>query len=210
MNEIINNTQYALSNKELSTQMNRIREALNKAIKSANDIGKALKVINDKKLWEDDYKSFEECANQFGIKKAQAYNLIKGYEISSKYKEVLVDFNNTQCVEVAKLDKVEGEKGVKKALEEGIIKQDMTTKELRESIDKYLNPEKYVEEDEEAEEAEEVEAEEVEEAEEVDEWHDWDSILEVMEKDGQIQVFQSLAMTDKDLEAIEKIIKKYI
>ena len=203
MNEIINVTAYSLSNKELTKQMNNIRVALNKAIKSANEIGKALKVINDKKLWEDDYKSFEECAGQFGIKKAQAYNLIKGYEIGAKYKEELVDFNNTQCVEIAKLDKVEGEKGVKKALKDGLIKQDMTTKELREAIDRHLNPEKYIE-DEELEEVEEVE--EVEE----DEWHDWDSVLEVMTKDNEIQVFHNLGLSDEDVKTIEKIVKKYI
>ena len=202
MNEIINVTAYSLSNKELTKQMNNIRVALNKAIKSANEIGKALKIINDKKLWEDDYKSFEECASQFGIKKVQAYNLIKGYEIGTKYREELVDFNNTQCVEIAKLDKVEGEKGVKKALKEGLIKQDMTTKELREAIDRHLNPEKYIEE----------ELEEVEEVEEVeeDEWHDWDSVLEVMTKDGDIQVFHNLGLSKEDVKTIEEIVKKYI
>ena len=198
MNDLMINTPYQLTSKELTREMESIRKALNSAIKSAMTIGKSLKVIKDRELWKDDYKSFEECASQFGIKKAQAYNLIKGYEVYKKYQ--LEDYTNTQCVEIAKLDKAIGEKGTKSVIEEGIITPSMSTKELRETIDLYLNPDK-------AKELEEVE--EVEEVEE-DEYHDWDEVLDIQTKDGEIAIFQSLNMSDEDLKAIEKIVKKYI
>lgn len=142
MNEIIIKERYALSNSQLNKQFDIIQNALNSAIRSANTIGKALKTIKDKELWKDDFKSFEESAEVFGIKKAQAYNLIKGFEVYDKFK--LEDFSNTQCVEIAKLDKAEGEKGVREALESGMIKQSMTTKEIREAIEDYLHPEKAI------------------------------------------------------------------
>ena len=203
MNELITTTPYTLSSKELTKEMESIRKALNSAIKSAMTIGKSLKVIKDRELWKDDFQSFEECASQFGIKKAQAYNLIKGFEIYNKYK--LEDYTNTQCVEIAKLDKAIGEKGTKQVIEEGIINNSMSTKELRETIDLYLNPSKAKEE---AEEVEEVE--ENKEAEEVDEFHDWDEVLSVETKDGNVQVFTSLKMSEEDVATIESIIKKYI
>lgn len=153
MNELITTTPYALTSKELTKEMENIRKALNSAIKSAMTIGKSLKVIKDRELWKDDYNSFEECAGQFGIKKAQAYNLIKGFEVYNKYK--LEDYTNTQCVEIAKLDKAIGEKGTKQVIEDGIISNSMTTKELRETIDLYLNPDKAKEIEEETEELEE-------------------------------------------------------
>lgn len=155
MNELLINQPYALTSKELTKEMESIRKALNSAIKSAMTIGKSLKVIKDRELWKDDYKSFEECAGQFGIKKAQAYNLIKGYEVYKKY--ALEDYTNTQCVEIAKLDKAIGEKGTKSVIEEGIISPSMSTKELRETIDLYLNPDKVKELEEELEEETEEE-----------------------------------------------------
>ena len=150
-NEIIIKEAYTLTNSQLNKEFETIRKALNSAIRSANTIGKALKNIKDKELWKDDFKSFEESAEVFGIKKAQAYNLIKGFEVYDKFK--LEDFSNTQCVEIAKLDKAEGEKGVREALESGLIKQSMTTKEIREAIENHLHPEKAIAEAEAAAEA---------------------------------------------------------
>lgn len=158
MNEIIIREKYTLTNSQLNKQFDIIQNALNGAIRSANIIAKALKTIKDKELWKDDFKSFEESAEVFGIKKAQAYNLIKGFEVYEKFK--LEDFSNTQCVEIAKLDKAEGEKGVREALESGLIKQSMTTKEIREAIENHLHPEKAIAEAE-AEAAAEAEAEEM-------------------------------------------------
>lgn len=196
MNEIIMREAYTLSNTQLNKEFENIRKALNEAIKSANKIGKSLKVIKDRELWKDDFKSFEEAAEVFGIKKAQAYNLIKGFEIYERYK--LEDFSNTQCVEIAKLDKAEGEKGVKSALESGLIKQSMTTKELREAIDNYLHPEKAIEAEAEAEEAEaEAEADGLE-------------VLYEIEFDGTNYLINGYRVDGKDLETLLKICKKVV
>lgn len=200
MNEIIMRESYTLSNSQLNKEFENIRKALNTAIKSANVIGKSLKAIKDKELWKDDFKSFEESAEVFGIKKAQAYNLIKGYEIYDRYK--LEDFSNTQCVEIAKLDKAEGEKGVKKALESGLIKQSMTTKELREAIDEYLHPEKALEAEAEAE-AEAAEAEAEAEA-------DGLEVLYEIEFDGTNYLINGYGIDGKDLETLLKICKKVV
>ena len=194
MNEIIMREAYTLSNSQLNKEFENIRKALNEAIKSANKIGKSLKVIKDRELWKDDFKSFEEAAEVFGIKKAQAYNLIKGFEIYERYK--LEDFSNTQCVEIAKLDKAEGEKGVKAALDSGLIKQSMTTKELREAIDNYLHPEKAIEAEAEAEEAE-AEADGLE-------------VLYEIEFDGTNYLINGYGVDGKDLETLLKICKKVV
>lgn len=200
MNELLINQPYALTSKELTKEMESIRKALNSAIKSAMTIGKSLKVIKDRELWKDDYKSFEECASQFGIKKAQAYNLIKGYEVYKKY--ALEDYTNTQCVEIAKLDKAIGEKGTKSVIDEGIINPSMSTKELRETIDLYLNPDK-------AKELEEVE--EVEEAEEVEEVEDTETFIfsVSVDKDGKIIIDTDLELSKEDKETICGIVNKY-
>ena len=202
-NEIIITESYTLSNSQLNKEFETIRKALNSAIKSANIIGKSLKVIKDRELWKDDFKSFEESAEVFGIKKAQAYNLIKGYEIYDKFK--LEDFSNTQCVEIAKLDKAEGEKGVKSALESGLIKQSMTTKELREAIDNYLHPEKALEE---AKEAEEAEAEAEAEAEEAE---NEILLMDARIVDGKLVIQDyMLKMKKQDRDTIRKVIERYI
>ena len=196
MNELINNTTYTLSNAKLTAQMEIIRKELNKVLKSANTIGKALKTIKDGELWKDDYKDFVECASQFGIKKAQAYKLIQGYEMWSKYG--LEDFSNTQCVELVKLEKEKGEVGVKVALENGDITHTMTAKEIHDYVDRECNPEKY----EEAEEAEEA----TEEAEEANET----IIAQITLEEGLLllSVFDDSAIPAKDIDKIRMILDR--
>ena len=192
-------------NKELSKRMNLIQNEMNKVLKSANTIGKALSEIKAKDLWKDTYKSFEECAGVFGIKKAQAYNLIKGYEIGEK---ALVDngktklctlFSNTQCVELCKLEKEEGEKGIVIAINNGMVKPDMSTKELRLAIDKHLNPEKY------------VEKEDVEEVEEVEEDNTpFAKTLTITLTDNDIIVTDNIGLSANDVDKLRELLKKYI
>lgn len=202
-NEIIITEAYALSNSQLNKEFETIRKALNSAIRSANTIGKSLKNIKDKELWKDDFKSFEESAEVFGIKKAQAYNLIKGYEVFDKFK--LEDFSNTQCVEIAKLDKAEGEKGVREALESGMIKQSMTTKEIREAIENHLHPEKAIAEA-------EVQAEAEAEAEAIAEDTDDEIEIEIgfyydTDKKMWVMVADKESYSKKDLESIAELLK---
>lgn len=170
MNERFMTLTIVTDNVELSKRMNIIQSEMNGVLKSANKIGKALSEIRAQELWKDTYNSFEECAGIFGIKKAQAYNLIKGYEIGEKAlirkcnasgetlsaDKLCTQFSNTQCVEIAKLKE---DVKILDMLDKGKIKPDMSTKQLRDVIDHELHPEKFekVEEGEEVEEIEEVE-----------------------------------------------------
>ena len=166
MNDNFMNLTIVTENKELSKRMNIIQKEMNGVLKSANVIGKALCEIKAQELWKDTYKSFEECAGIFGIKKVQAYNLIKGYEIGEKrlirkdngnHEKMCAEYSNTQCVEIAKL---KDDKEILRYLDEGLIKPSMSTKQIRDVIDHNLHPEKYIEKEAEAEaEAEEKEAE---------------------------------------------------
>lgn len=206
--ECFNNVVIVTANKELSDRMNLIRDEYNGVLKSANKIGKALSEIRNGKLWEGTYNSFEECVGVFGIKKAQAYNLIKGYEVGEK--KLLRDkndprkatklcnaFSNTQCVELAKLkedvkilDMVDSEK----------ITPDMTTKEIRDIVDRELHPEKYVEKEPETEEVEEVTEESKD-----------DVVLEVKKVDGVLCVVaKGFEIAAKDVEKIRMIVGKYV
>ena len=161
MNERFMNLTIVTENVELSKRMNIIQNEMNGVLKSANVIGKALAEIKAQELWKDTYKSFEECAGIFGIKKAQAYNLIKGYEIGEKAlirngesgEKLCTQYSNTQCVEIAKLkDDIK----ILNFLDKGLIKPEMSTKEIRDVIDKELHPEKHIDKVEEVEEVEEV------------------------------------------------------
>lgn len=137
---IISKVAYVCENKELETRMNLINEALKDGEKALFTIGRQLKEIKTDELWKNDYKDFVDCASQFNIKKAQAYNLIKAYEIKEKYK--LEDYTSTHCLQIARLESKKGEKFVKAALEKGQIKQEMSVSKLKEFVDKKLGLDK--------------------------------------------------------------------
>lgn len=132
-------TAYTFSNNALTKQAEIIRKTSNQVIEGAMRIGKAFKEIKDKDLWKDDFKSFDLFASSVGYSKSTAYNLIKSYEIASKYE--LKDFTAGQCLEIRTLEIAEGEKGVETALKSGMITPTMTTKEIREAIKNHLKPE---------------------------------------------------------------------
>ena len=142
-------TSYAFENSALTKQAEIIRKTSNQVIEGAMRIGKAFKEIKDKDLWKDDFKSFDLFASAVGYSKSTAYNLIKSYEIASKYE--LKDFTAGQCLEIRTLEIAEGEKGVETALKSGMIAPTMTTKEIREAIKNHLKPETEEAETEEAE-----------------------------------------------------------
>ena len=207
MNDIIKVEEFTLTNPKLTEEMNNIRTAIKTGVSAVMDIAKSLSIINKDNLWKDDYKDFEECASQFGIKKAQAYKLIKGYEAYSKYS--LTDYNNTQCVEIARLEKEKGEKVVRKALEDGKIKQSMTVAEIKDFVDKKCGKKKAVLEDKKAK-GEKAEAEaQVEDGAEVEAVAD--KLLEVvLNADGKLEVITSLEIPDKDRKEICKIVNRYM
>ena len=213
MNEIINKTQFTLSNVELTKRMEIIRKELNGVLKSANVIGKQLSEIRAQELWKEDYNSFEECANIFGIKKAQAYNLIKGYEIGEKKlirksngnpEKLCTEFSNTQCVEIAKLKE---DTAILDALDNKEITPDMTTKEIRDVIEHKLHPEKF----EEKEEIQELPETETETETETDTEKFDNIILQVSVHNGKlvIDTFES-EIAAKDIDKIRALLEKYV
>lgn len=139
MNELlIQRTTYTFTNEALTKQAEVIRKTSNTIIEGAMKIGKAFKEVKDKELWSKDFDKFEDFALAVGYKKSSAYNLIKAYETSSKYG--LNDFTAGQCQELRTLEIAEGEEGVKKALETGMIASNMTSKEIRKAINDHLHP----------------------------------------------------------------------
>lgn len=136
----ISKVAYVCANKELETRMNLINEAIITGEKAVFDIGQQLKEIKDGELWKEDYNDFVECASQFNIKKAQAYNLIQAYNTKQKYN--LDGYTSTHCLQIARFENKKGEKAVKKALEGGQIKSDMSVSALKAYIDKRLGTDK--------------------------------------------------------------------
>jgi len=208
MNEMYNTLAIVTENKELGKRMNIIQKEMNGVLKSANVIGKCLFEIKNQELWKDDYKSFEECASVFNIKKAQAYNLIKGYEVGEKKlvrkngsaEKISTLYSNTQCVELAKLkDDVK----ILEMLDAEKVKPTMTTKEIREVIDKELHPEKFVDN-----EVEEVETTETETTE--TETTETSVVLKVELVAGELKVIDNLGMSANDIDKLKMLLGKYV
>lgn len=215
MKETIMNVQFTLTNKDLTKNMEIIRKECNSVLRSANVIGKALSDIKARDLWKDDYKSFEECASQFGIKKAQAYNLVKGYEVGEKrllrkynsngdeigVKKLNDEYSNTQCVELAKLKE---DTEILKVLDEGIVSPSMSTKEIRDAIDHYKNPEKY-EEKEEIQEQPEATENSVDETE-----TPFAKNLTITLTEDDIKIVDNIGLTANDVDKLKDLLKKYL
>lgn len=130
-----------VSNKALQEQLTIVLDSYKDGLKATMRMAQALTEIKDKELYKDDFKKFEDVADAIGIKRAQAFNLVKGYRIYAKY-NLPVDFNNTKCIEIARLENKLGEEEVKQALECNEIKPSMTRDEIRNYVDKRLGVEK--------------------------------------------------------------------
>lgn len=211
MTDMFMNIALVTENKELEKRMNVIQKELNGVLKSANVIGKALCEIKNQELWKDDYKSFEECAAVFNIKKAQAYNLIKGYEIGEKKlirkengnpEKISNLYSNTQCVELAKLKE---DVKILEMLDSGKVKPEMTTKEIREVVDRELHPEKF-EEPENIQELEDVTETETTETETTE----TSVVLKVEYVAGELKVTDNLGMSANDIDKLKMLLGKYV
>lgn len=211
MTDMFMNVALVTENKELEKRMNVIQKELNGVLKSANIIGKALCEIKNQELWKDDYKSFEECAAVFNIKKAQAYNLIKGYEVGEKKlvrkengnpEKISSLYSNTQCVELAKLKE---DVKILEMLDSGKVKPEMTTKEIREVVDRELHPEKF-EEPENIQELEEVTETETTETETTES----SVVLKVEYVAGELKVTDNLGMSANDVDKLKALLGKYV
>lgn len=130
-----------VTNKELQAQLNIVVDSYKDGLKATMRMAQALTEIKDKELYKDDFKKFEDVADAIGIKRAQAFNLVKGYRVYAKY-NLEVGFNNTKCIEIARLENKLGEDEVKQALNNGEIHADMTRDDIRSYVDTRLGIEK--------------------------------------------------------------------
>ena len=130
-----------VTNKELQAQLDIVVDSYKDGLKATMRMAQALTEIKDKELYKDDFKKFEDVADAIGIKRAQAFNLVKGYRVYSKY-NLEVGFNNTKCIEIARLENRLGEDEVKQALNSGEIHADMTRDDIRSYVDTRLGIEK--------------------------------------------------------------------
>ena len=135
-NEILLQNKFELKNKKLNTQFNAIIKAYNQAQKSTDAVAQAIKNIYDNELWMDDYKSFEECVGEFGIKKSQAYRLMKSFttreRIAKEHEDsTIVEYTLSQ---VAELDRLETDEDIVTAIENE-VQPSMTCKEIRQYVD---------------------------------------------------------------------------
>lgn len=210
MNEMYMTLALVTENKELEKRMNLIQKEMNGVLKSANVIGKALYEIKNQELWKDDYKSFEECASVFNIKKVQAYNLIKGYEVGEKKlvrngekaDKISTLYSNTQCVELAKLKE---DTKILDMLDSKKVTPDMTTKQIREIVDKELHPDKYTE----SEEVEEVATDES--TTDVDNAKTETSVILTVEYvAGELKINTDLQISANDIDKLKMLIGKYV
>lgn len=208
-NLTLNNAEeITFSNEALTKETRNYVNACNRGQKAVMDMAKAITNVKNKDLWKDDFESFADYYDKaLGLKKAQAYKLIQGYEIYSRYQ--LTDFNNTQCVALFKLDKAKGEKGVKEALESGVINRSMPSKEIEAVVERIVNPEKVA-----AKEAEkEAKIEEMKEKNEAAKEAEFQNIIcqiSVIGTGVKVDTLGDFKLSAKDIEKIEQIFSKYV
>ena len=123
------------SNKKLTSSMNTILGEYRKMQKGSENVAKALKTIKDNNLWVDDFDTFEQCIDTFGIGKSQAYRLIASY--SMKYNEEhdgrLENYTLTQVAEIMRLET----SLFCDVIDRGEISESMSCASIRDVVNKY-------------------------------------------------------------------------
>ena len=205
--ETIDRNEFTFKNVALIKEAENFRRAAIRGQEVVMDMAKALSNIKNKELWKDDFANFEECYTSFGVKKAQAYKLIQGYEIYTKYK--LTDFNNSQCVELVKLEKEEGSKGIEEALKSGLVAHTMTAKEIREAVDLHLHPEKSLAAETETETETEAETEE-KPKQAADDFQNIICTISVLNGEVQVNPSGDFKMKATDVEKVRMVFQRYL
>lgn len=186
-------TPIVVKNEELNLRLETIRTCLNEGMKLTNQIGQALSEIKDKELWKEDFDKFEDCCAVFKIKRAQAYNLIKGYKALNTL-GITEDYNNTQGLQIAKLINEKGEKVARKMIEDGKIKSTMSVEDIKAVVDKKIGKKKEDKKDSKTETAEAVEV---------------NTILAIMYDGKDYTINTGFELSDDDKKALIKIVNKY-
>ena len=125
----------SFSNAKLNKPMNAILDEYRKMQKGSENVAKALSAIKDDELWRDDFETFEDCINTFGIGKAQAYRLIASYKM--KYNEEhdgrLENYTLSQVAEIVRLEI----SLFCDIIDRGEISESMTCASIRDVVNKY-------------------------------------------------------------------------
>lgn len=139
-NCLIVTEKFSFSNKKLNSSMNAILDEYRRMQKGSENVAKALTAIKDNELWRDDFETFEQCIDTFGIGKAQAYRVISAYKM--KYNEEhdgrLANYTLTQVAEVARLEI----SLFCDLIDRGEISEKMSCASIREVVNKYKAMEK--------------------------------------------------------------------
>ena len=185
-NYLIVNEKFTFNNKKFNKSMNDILDEYRRMQKGSENVAKALTAIKDGDLWRDDFDTFEQCIDTFGIGKAQAYRLIASYKM--KYNEEhdgrLANYTLSQVAEIARLEI----SLFCDVIDRGEISETMSCASIREVVNKYKTMEKK------------------EDADEVADDVAGEDIPDEEENDGIVVTYNGneLPLSDKDLKDLEK------
>lgn len=189
-NYLIVNEKFTFSNKKFNKSMNDILDEYRRMQKGSENVAKALTTIKDDELWRDDFETFEQCIDTFGIGKAQAYRLIASYKM--KYNEEhdgrLANYTLSQVAEIARLEI----SLFCDIIDRGEISETMSCASIREVVNKYKTMEKK------------------EDTDEVTDDVAGEDIPDEEENDGIVVTYNGneLPLSDKDLKDLEKWLSK--
>ena len=189
-NYLIVNEKFTFNNKKFNKSMNDILDEYRRMQKGSENVAKALTAIKDGDLWRDDFDTFEQCIDTFGIGKAQAYRLIASYKM--KYNEEhdgrLANYTLSQVAEIARLEI----SLFCDVIDRGEISETMSCASIREVVNKYKTMEKK------------------EDADEVADDVAGEDIPDEEENDGIVVTYNGneLPLSDKDLKDLEKWLSK--
>lgn len=152
MNNLTICTSYELTNKELNKVTNNIIKAGNNIGKATLDIALQLKRVDSERLFEDDgFKNACDYAMKvFGMSKTSAYDLINvGMFLDLDTKKCVLpvastEWSHTQLQALVPLKSVEFAEDL---IDGEIINSDMSVRDLKKTIEDYLNGDEELEEE---------------------------------------------------------------